>query len=222
MITNNQTGDLYEGLGGSDFSRMRTYLAEMRSSMQNQKSILGNYYKSVLEAFPNPLAVKLANIAHENTYMQYDTHFKGILLNAALVSTYSIFEVTFKRVCLYAAEVKGIKKPHFGISSIIDTCKQFTQNDIRIDLSEVEEFWEQINLGRQLRNKIIHHAATIPAGNEDLINHVKASNYIHISNPGEPDIEFYIKNDGYIFEFINLAHSYPLWILMKIANQPNN
>lgn len=205
---------IFSEMGGNDFDRMRTYLFELDRSMRNQKILLKQSHKAELEMFPN--AAKMTNSVYETHYENYDTHFIGILLNSALITSYSLFESIFKEVCLYAAEIRNIeiKKDHFGTRNITGGYKKFIETEIGIDLSEIEEYWNQLVLSQRLRNKIVHHSATIPEGDQ-LTEYVITNPNIESKNTNDK-VTFFIKDRLFLFEYLVVSSSYLLWILMRI------
>lgn len=211
------TKQLFSKLGGDDFDRMRTYLFDMHTSMQNQKHRLNQSHEEELKLFP--LATELTNRVHRQYQENYDKHFVGLLLNSAHVASYSLFEVTFKKVCFHAAKQKGlsIKADHFGTSRITENCKKFIEKDIGLNLSKIEKYWKRLLLYKEMRNKITHHAATIPVGNKPLRRFARNNEYIHVHNPRTTkELSFYIKERLFVYDFLEISSSYLLWILMRI------
>lgn len=205
---------IFSEMGGNDFDRMRTYLFELDRSMRNQKMLLIQSHKAELEMFPN--ATKMTNSVYETQHENYDTHFKGILLNSALITSYSLFESIFKEVCLYAAKMRNIeiKKDHFSTRNITGGYKKFIETEIGIDLSEIEEYWNQLVLSQRLRNKIVHQSATIPESDQ-LTEYVITNQYIDSKSINEK-VTFFIKDRLYLFDYLVISSSYLLWILMRI------
>lgn len=139
--------------------------------------------------------------------------------------SYSLFEIVFKRVYFYAAVQRGItvKENQFGASKITERCKTFIEKEIGIDLGKIERYWKLLVLSQGLRNKIIHHAGTIPAGNKELRKHVRKNPHIELVDPrSRKELIFHIKDQLYIFEFLEISSSYLIWILMRVnfQNQP--
>lgn len=211
------TRQLFSDLGGDDYDQMWTFLYEMHNSMQNQKYLLERNHKEELKLFP--MSTELTNRVHKQYQENYNMHFIGLLLNSTYVASYSIFEMMFKRVCFYAAEKRNIviKPDHFRAAKITWNCKDIIQQQIGLDLAKIERHWKRLVLFQELRNKITHHAATIPIGNKPLRAFVRRNEHIHIHNPRTTrELTFYIRDRNFTYDFMDTSRSYLLWILMRI------
>ncbi|MFN8343184.1 MAG: hypothetical protein U0V64_16100 [Cyclobacteriaceae bacterium] len=208
---------LFSKMGGGHFDQMRTYLFEMDTSMRNQRASLNESLKEELVLFPN--AKDLTEHVYQRHFENYDSHFVWLLLNSALVTSYSVFEDLFQKVCFYSSELRGIKlkKDHFGAGNIVERCKKFIETEIRLDLSEVEDEWAKLVLCQGIRNKIVHHSGRIPAGNISLTEHAKTNPHLTTEKTkGSRDVTIFITHRIYIYDYITIASSYLLWILIRV------
>jgi hypothetical protein len=208
---------VFRSLGGDDFDQMRTYLFDMYRSMQNQKELLKQSHTEELKLFP--LATDLTNRVHAQYLKNYEIHFVGLLLNSAHVASHSIFEIMFKKVCQYSAKKNSIEIPssYFGTSGITYKCKHFIEHRIGLDLSQIDKHWKRLTLFLELRNKITHHAATIPVDRKALRKFARANEYIQLNNPrSTKELSFYIKDRLFVYDFLDTSSSYLIWILMRI------
>jgi len=211
-----QNRQLFSQLGGDQFDQLRTYLYEMSNMIGNQKVKLRQSHQEELELFP--LGRDLTNKVYLRHYINYDSHFVGILFNSSLVSAYSIFESVFVIVCEYASELKSVPiyRSKLKTGNLVKNCKDFIEKDIGLDLSQIEEYWDELASAQKLRNKIVHHSATFSTSNEPLIKHIEASDYLHIEKAIDEELSFYIKDKMYLFDYIETSSSYLLWILMRL------
>jgi hypothetical protein len=227
--------NLFYKLGGYDLHRMKLYVGDMRSLLLQQKDKLTKLHKSELKKYSD--FSEMINNSYASQYLNYDKHFIGILNNSALVASCALFEVMFTKVCKYIAKKRKyeLEENPFGQTQIIDRCRSTLQNKLGIDLVNinndsflekaklVDDPWTNISLGRNLRNKIIHHHAIIPLANNELIKHVRENKYIQAKKIRyKQEVRFFINDQKYVKVFLDNSRDYLIYILFKFFEEKAN
>lgn len=210
-------------LGGYDFHRMKLYMADMRNMLMLQRSKIAKEHKQQLLKYPQE-----AQMIDEVYFRKIDdteNNFVGLLLNSALVMSASIFEVMFKRVCGFAA-YKTHKKFIEPRQQVNEGCKTFMER-CGVSLSEIDEHWNRINLGLQVRHLITHAGGAFPYEKEvfdpkikEVINHIRSSEYILVKRPRSKKAKhFLIRDRLYVIDFLDVCSDYLIWIIMHLPER---
>ena len=210
-------------LGGYDFHRMKLYMNDMRSMLILQGNKIAKEHKQELLKYPQQ-----AQMIDEVYYRKIDdteNNFVGLLLNSALVMSASIFEVMFKRVCAFAA-YKTHKKFVEPRQRVNEGCKTFIES-CGINLSEIDEHWNRIDMGLQVRHLITHAGGTFPHEKKvfdpkikEVINHIRSNEYISVKRPRSKKAKhFSIRDRLYVIDFLDVCSDYLIWIIMQLPER---
>lgn len=210
-------------LGGYDLHRMRLYLRDMIGMLKKESVQIAQDHKAERRRYPQQ-----AQMIDEVYYRRIEDHqntFVGYLLNSSLVAAASIFEDMLKKVCHFAG-YKTHTKFEVPRQQIIQKCQAFIRQ-CHVDLDLIEDEWLKLEMMLNVRHQITHQGATFryeknvfDPKEKSIINHIKSSPYIEVKHPrSKQDKEFQITDRLYVFDFLDQAHDYLVWILMQLPER---
>jgi hypothetical protein len=204
----------YYRLGGYAFFSMKRYLNDMVSLFKSHRYKLQESHKEELEKFP--LYPHIIDSAYENRYRDLDIYFARILLNSSFIASFSIFEIMFKEVC-YLAAYKFSRQVEFDFNTGVERCSNYLKGELRLDLSDLSEFWNDLLKYRELRNSIVHHNSRIVKNTARTIAFLKKLEHVRIKKiRNKEEYVFVIVDRQFINEFLDSASEYLANILLKL------
>lgn len=204
----------YYRLGGDAFFQMKRYLNDMRSLMQSHRFKLQESQKEELEKYP--LYPWIINRAYGNRYRDMDIHFVRILLNSSFIASFSIFEVMFKDVCHLAA-YKYSQKFESDFNTGIDKCRSYLVRNLRIDISDLSDYWKKLLQYRELRNSMVHHDCRIVKDQSNTMAFVKRLEHVKIKKVrSKGEYMFTISDRQFVNEFLDCASEFLANVLLKL------
>ncbi|MFM9838367.1 MAG: hypothetical protein ACKVOQ_08895 [Cyclobacteriaceae bacterium] len=205
----------YYKLGGYAFFRMKQYLNSMKDLLQTQKYRLQENYKEEIKKYPQ--YSQMIDGVYEERYRELDVHFNRIMLNSSFIASFSIFEIMFKEVCHLAA-YKYSRSAELDFSSgIIDHYRSYIVKDLRIDISDLKQYWKKLIQYRELRNHLIHHGSNIQKNPDNIIGFIRKLDSIKVKKIRNKDqYKFVLTDKQFIIEFLDTASEFLANILLKL------
>lgn len=204
----------YYKLGGGAFFRMKRYLNDMNSLMQSHRSQLQENHKRELKKFPQ--YPWITDSSYESRYRDFDVHFARILLNSSFIASFSIFEVMFKDVCRLAA-YKFSQRFESDFNTGIEKCRSYLVKDLRVNISDLGDYWKNLVQYRELRNCIVHHDCRIVKNSTNTLAFLRKSEYVNIKKVrNKQEYIFEFADRQFINEFLDCASEFLANILLKL------
>lgn len=206
-----------------EFKRIKEYSTEIQGLLNQKQLDIKDLINDEIDKEPNPQYHSEIIEFFIDDVIKYEQTFPELLLNSTFTSAYSLFESLFSMICNLTRSKLDLKLSMKDLNGngIIDKCKKYLEYVANIDLSSLDNEWNNIKSYSRIRNLIVHNSSNFkknrgqPLEKQEMYNYILSHPLLQIKtiNRGV----FYIKESEYILKFCEEAEAFIQTVCEKIS-----